>query len=140
MKSCYNRRMVEIRKQQDLVIVPPNVKPRPEAHELRVARILARYFDTSVEFIPRSNVRTADLHIDGITWEIKSPTGSGKNNIQHQMQDASHQSANVIIDASRSKMHGLKIKSQVAHQFKIIKTLKRVIFISKQGIVFELQR
>lgn len=132
--------MVETRKPQDLVIVPPNVNPRPEVHELRVARILSRHFDAAVEFIPRSNVRTADLLIHGITWEIKSPTGSGKNNIQHQMQDASHQSVNVVIDASRSKIHGTKIKSQVAHQFKIIRSLKKVIIISKQGVVFELRR
>ena len=65
------------------IIMPPGMKPRPEDHEIYVAGVLAVYFKADVEFIPRSNQRTPDFLIQGKVWELKSPTGTGKNNIQH---------------------------------------------------------
>lgn len=124
----------------DSVIIPSGLKPRPEQHELKAAVILSQYFNTKVEFVPRSNMPSADFLINGVTWELKSPTGSGKNNIQRQLQDAHHQSKNVIIDASRSKMHGARIRSQVEYQFKIVKSVKRLLYISKAGKVFEIDK
>jgi len=120
--------------------VPATIKPRPEHHELRVAAILCEYFKANVEFIPRANRPTADFLINGVIWELKSPQGIGKNNIQRQLQDAHRQSRNVIIDAGRSKMHGAKIRRQVEHQFKIVKSVKRLLFVSKSGKVFEITR
>lgn len=124
----------------DRVIIHPNLKPRPEQHELNAAHILAEHFNTVVEFVPRSNMPTADFLINGVIWELKSPTGSGKNNIQRQLQDAHHQSKNVIIDARRSKIHGARIRSQVEYQFKIVRSVRRLLYISKAGKVFEIKR
>lgn len=132
--------MVSKKSKLGRVILPANIKPRPEQHELRVAAILSSHFKTDVEFVPRSNRPTADFSIDGVAWELKSPTGTGKNNIQRQLQEAHHQSRNVIIDASRSKMHGSKIRRQVEHQFKVVKSIKRLLFVSKAGRVFEITR
>lgn len=116
------------------------MKPRPEPHEIHVAGILADHFKTDIEFVLRSNQRTPDFLIDGVVWELKSPTGTGKNNIQRQLQDARHQSKNVIIDASRSKMHGTKMRKQAEYQFKIVRSVKRLLFVSEAGKVFELTR
>jgi len=116
------------------------MKPRPEPHEIRVASILSEHFKTDVEFVLRTNQRTPDFLIDGVLWELKSPTGTGKNNIQRQLQDAHHQSKNVIVDASRSRMHGTKIRKQVEYQFRIVKSVRRLLFVSKAGKIFEITR
>ena len=122
------------------IIMPPGMKPRPEDHEIYVAGVLAVYFKADVEFIPRSNQRTPDFLIQGKVWELKSPTGTGKNNIQHQLQEAYRQSVNVILDASRSKMHPDEIKRRTEHQFKIVKSVKRLIFVPKDGEPLEIKR
>jgi len=132
--------MTRVKDIPDRIIIPPGLRPRPEPHELKAAVILSEYFDLAVEFVPRSNMPTADFLIDGVTWELKSPTGTGKNNIQRQLQDAHRQSINVIIDSSRSKLHGTQIRRQVEYQFKIVKSIKRLLFISKSGKVFEITR
>lgn len=122
------------------IIMQPGMKPRPEDHEIYVAGVLAVYFKADIEFIPRSNQRTPDFLIKGKVWELKSPTGTGKNNIQRQLQEAHGQSVNVILDASRSKMHPEEIKRRVEHQFKIIKSVKRLIFVPKDGEPLEIYR
>lgn len=132
--------MAHKKKETGKIILPVGMKPRPEQHEIHVADILSGHFKTDVEFVLRTNQPTPDFLIDGVVWELKSPTGTGKNNIQRQLQDARRQSKNVIIDASRSKMHGTKIRKQLEYQFKIVKSVKRLLFISKAGKVFEITR
>ncbi len=116
------------------------MKPRPRQHEIDVAEILAEYFRVDVEFVPTANRNTPDFLIDDALWELKSPQGKGKNNIQRQLQYASHQSSNVILDASRSKMHANKIRREAEYQFKIIKSVQRLMFVSKDKKVFEIKR
>ena len=120
--------------------MPPGMKPRPEDHEIYVAGILAEYFKADIEFVPRSNRRTPDFLIKGRVWELKSPTGTGKNNIQRQLQEAHGQSVNVILDASRSKMHPDEMLRRAEYQFKIVKSVKRIIFIPKGGKPLEIYR
>ncbi|HMM62021.1 MAG TPA: hypothetical protein PKC86_00505 [Candidatus Saccharibacteria bacterium] len=122
------------------IIIPTGLKPSPRWHEIKVAKILAVHFRTNVEFILTSKRTTPDFLINGVEWELKSPQGTGKNNIQRQLQQASHQSRSVIIYAGRSKMHATKIRREVEHQFKIIKSIKRLIFISKDSKVVEFFR
>lgn len=113
------------------IIIPIGMKPHPRQHEIDAAEALARYFKTDIEFVLTSERKTADFLINGILWELKSPQGKGKNNIQRQLQLASHQSRNVIIDASRSKMHSSKVKRETIHQFMIIIAVERLLYISK---------
>jgi hypothetical protein len=78
--------------------------------------------------------------IKGITWELKSPTGKGKNNIERQLQTGLKQSKNIIFDARRSKIHISKIKNELNRQFKLTKSMKRLVLIEKNKNVFELTR
>lgn len=132
--------MTKKKPQTGRIIMPPGMKPRPEDHEIYVAGVLAEYFKVDVEFVPRSNLQTPDFLIKGKVWELKSPTGTGKNNIQRQLQEAHNQSVNVILDASRSKMHPDEIKRRTEHQFKIIKSVKRLVFVPKDGEPLEIKR
>jgi hypothetical protein len=122
------------------IIIPIGMKPRPRPHEIEVAEILATHFKVDVEFVPTTKRSTPDFLIDGILWELKSPQGKGKNNIQRQLQYASHQSSNVIIHAGRSKMHANKIRREVEYQFKIIKSVERLLYIAKDKKVIEIKR
>ena len=122
------------------IIIPAGMRPRPRQHEIDVAEVLAEHFKIDVEFVPTTEHNTPDFLIDGTLWELKSPQGKGKNNIQRQLQYASHQSTNVILDASRSKIHSSKIRREVEYQFKIIKSVKRLLFVSKEKKVVEIKR
>ncbi|MCL2038407.1 hypothetical protein FWG86_00680 [Candidatus Saccharibacteria bacterium] len=122
------------------VIIPAGIIPFPEQFEITAANLLADFFKTDVEFVKRSGHKTPDFCIDGIHWELKSPTGRGKHNIQHQLQAAARQSPNVILDSRRSKVHQSKIKREAEYQFRIIKRAKRLVVITKSGQVLEITK
>ena len=122
------------------VIIPASITPIPEQYEITAASLLSRFFKADVEFVKRSGHKTPDFRINNTYWELKSPTGSGKHNVQHQLQTASLQSPNIIFDSRRSKLHQSKIKHEAAHQFKIIKRAKRLILITKKGEILEITK
>ena len=50
------------------VIIPEDMKPLPEAHEIEVAQILARHYACVVEFLQPTagyKMKTPDIVIDG---------------------------------------------------------------------------
>jgi hypothetical protein len=122
------------------VIIPIGLKPSPNRYEITAAELLASYFKTDVEFIPRSNYQTPDFKINNDDWELKSPTGTGKNNVERQLQSALKQSQNIVFDARRSKIHITTIRSELNRQFQLAKSIKRLILIDKNKNVVELAR
>ena len=127
-------------KREHNVIVPRSYIPKPSPTEMSAADILVDFFNADIKFIKRGSGKTPDFLIKGVYWELKSPTGSGKHNIQHKIQDAAEQSHNIIIDGRKSKLHPLKLKNEIQHQFNIIKKAKRLIFINKSGKAVEIFR
>ena len=122
------------------IIVSSDISPYPERYEITAAAILAEYFKSNASFIKRSINKTADVKIKNIAWEIKSPIGKGKRNIQHQFSRAMKQSRNIVFDARRSKIHMLKITRELEKQFKMTKSIKRLILITKTNKVIEFKR
>ena len=122
------------------VIVPRSYTPKPSSTEMSAADILVDFFKADVKFVKRGNGKTPDFLIKGSYWELKSPTGSGKHNIQHKIQDAAEQSHNIVLDGRRSKLHPIKLKNEVQYQFNTIKKAKRLIFINKSGKAIEIFR
>jgi len=122
------------------VILPVGLKPFPARYELSAAALLANHFKADVEFVPRSNQKTPDFIIDGVNWELKSPTGTGKNNIEHQLQTGLKQSKNIVFDARRSKIHIVKIRNELKRQFRLSKSIKRLILIEKAKNIVEITR
>ena len=101
-------------------------------HEYATVKLLiANGMD--VELVPTSQVkgmRTPDISINGALWEIKSPTGNGKNTIKHTIQNASHQATNVIVDLRRCKMQqDLAIKELERH-FRLSRRIRRLKIIT----------
>ena len=122
------------------VVIPAGITPFPEQFEITAANLLSKFFKADVEFVKRSGHKTPDFRINHIYWELKSPTGSGRHNIQHQLQSASLQSPNIIFDSRRSRIHQSKINHELTHQFKIIKRAKRLILITKSGKIVEITK
>ncbi|MBR0372890.1 hypothetical protein IJH72_03070 [Candidatus Saccharibacteria bacterium] len=119
-------------KKEFSVIVPESVFPKPSAREMSAAYILLDYFKTDIKFVPRSNQKTPDFLINGLHWELKTPIGTGKYNIQHLLHSAIQQSKNIIVDARYSKMRLSRIVNELKrHSTLTTKGIKNLIVITK---------
>lgn len=111
-------------------IIPRGVVPR--GFEMSAVDILIGYFGCDIEFLMTGSSKTPDIRVGNVLWEIKSPEGKGKNNIQHQFHRGMKQSSNMIIDARRSKMDVRKIRRELKRQAQMTRGLKRLVFITKE--------
>lgn len=107
-------------------------------HELRVAEILT-LAGHNIEFIEESNLHTADILLDGIEFEIKSPKTSNSNSLEHLLKKALRQSFNIIIDTSRMKnSRDDNIRKFLIAQAKSRKQIKKLIMITKRGQIIDI--
>lgn len=127
--------------QKGRVIIPAEANVWP--HEYRCAKTLADAGHT-VEFLIASSgsrVKSADIQMDGVVWEIKCLETDKLATVEKKVRKALHQSRNAIIDSRRMK--GLKT-SDVERKLRTLadelKSLKRLILISKDGTVIDIKR
>ena len=121
------------------VIIPSIVYPKPSPEEISAAYILADYFQADVKFVPRNNRKTPDFLIKKLHWELKTPRGTGKYNVQHLLHSAIQQSENIVVDTRFSKMHVIKIKSELKfHSSVTTKGIKHLLLITKGKKVLEI--
>jgi len=129
-------------KQKAEVIIPEGMKPRPEDHELAVAWILAKHYNCLVEFLrPVAGYRTKtpDVVMNGVMWEIKSPTGnSRKSTVEYQFKGLK-QSRNLVLDGRRTRLSDVFIESQIRQEIVRHSRVGKVLFIAKSGKVIELR-
>jgi hypothetical protein len=71
--------------------------------------------------------------MDGIDWEIKSPTGNSGTTIANSLKRAVKQSENIIIDARRTKMPYEKIEKEIRRNMKLTKSIRRAFMINKKN-------
>jgi len=122
-----------------MVVLPADAPVLPEPHEVEVAWILARHFGSSVEFLRPSEgykLKTADIVMNGLIWEIKSPTGGGRMTVSNQFKRASKQSNHIVLDARRVHLEEDKVLSQIRTEMKK-RRFRAVLFITKAGTVLE---
>ena len=123
-------------KQCGKVIVPANANPWP--HEQRVAKILA-LVGYVVEFIPKTNSKSADILLNGVEFEIKSPKSGNTNSLEHILKKALKQSCNIIVDTSRMKnVRDDNTRRFLVSQMRMRKTIKKMIMITKQGRIIDI--
>lgn len=112
-------------------------------HELRCARILAAQ-GHEIEFLPcieGNCLKTPDLVMDSVVWELKSPESSNIKSIQRILRRASHQSQNVIIDCARAiKLSDDRIERELRTVLPHIKAIKRPLMVRKDGTVIDIKR
>lgn len=100
------------------VIIPIDLKPYPDPYEEKVARILARKFQSDVLFVQPTNSRhTPDLQVVNTDefWEIKNIRGNGKNTIEDNLKKAARQSNSVVISLLRSKMTSIQATARIRY-------------------------
>ena len=114
------------------IIIPASLNPWP--HEMRVAKVLA-LAGHEVVFIPTSTIGTADIYVDKIPYEIKSPKSNKVNTIEHRIIDAiSHQSRNIIIDSSRIKnITDRSLQNWLISRCRIQPQIQRMLSINRKG-------
>jgi len=125
-----------------MVILPVGSPTPPEPHEVEIAWILARHFNTVVEFlrpVEGYKVKTANLVMSGLIWEVKSPTGKGRTTVANQFKRALKQSSHVVFDARRVQLDEDEVLRQVRRERQSRKAIKAVLLITKSGIVMDVQ-
>lgn len=119
------------------VKISDKIIPPPNTQEISAAQILMKHFKADVYFVQRSPLRTADIKINGIFWEIKSPIGNGRRTIQNNLRTASRQSPNVIIDLRRCKMPVTKSLAHINYVLRINHSIKHLLVITKDEKVID---
>lgn len=113
-----------------------------KTHEYNTVKLLlGNGYD--VELIPPSNIkglRMPDIMMLGVPWEMKSPEGGGKRTIQNTLQNASHQSPNLIIDLRRCKLQEAASVKELKHHFRLSKRIRRVWIITKDEKILDLNK
>ena len=120
------------------VIIPAQANPWP--HEIRVAKILA-LAGHEVIFIPEGTIGSADIYLDGVIYEIKSPKTRNTNTIEHRLKEAiRRQSCNLIVDSSRLKgMSDRNLQNWLIDRCKRQPQIKKMIFLNKNGQIIDIK-
>lgn len=113
-----------------------------EKHEYKTILLFTEMgFD--VELIPKSDkkgIRTPDIIMDNLKWEMKSPKGKGRWLLENTLQKAVKQSPNIIIDLARIKIHQTKCLQELEKQFYKSKGAKRLKIIMKTKKIVEFKK
>ena len=127
------------RKVKGSIIIPANASPWK--HELKTAHVLARH-GYIVEFMATSTgheAKTADVLIDGESYEIKSPTASKLSAVERNLKRAYHQSAHIIFDSRRMKrLPDKSIQKELIKQFALTKNIRRILFVNRKHEVIDI--
>ena len=113
-----------------------------QSHEYHSVKLLLEAgFD--IELIPTANIKglqMPDIMINQVPWEIKAPEGGSKNTIKHNIQNAAHQSENVIFDLCRCKLDEDKALKEIQHHYNLSKRIKRLKIITKSEIIIDIHK
>lgn len=90
---------------------------QPTEQEREVAAILSEKYGKRVAYVPQvmypAGIQTPDYLIDGVKFDLKSPTGKGKNLLYGMLAKKKKQSPNFIFDITDCPLSEEEIKSQI---------------------------
>ena len=110
-----------------------------ETHEYKTITLFTE-LGIDIELIPKSEipgVHTADIRMQGLEWEIKSPKGNGRWLIENTLRRAVKQSCNIILDLRRIKIPMQKCLVEINKQFQISKGIKNLKVITKNNTIID---
>ena len=85
--------------------------------EKEVGEWLSKTFGKHVKMAPRVNfpekIPSPDYLVDGLKFDLKEITGSGKGVVDGNLRKAKQQSENVVFDVTRTKLSNDEILSQL---------------------------
>lgn len=117
------------------VTVPDGMWPRPEQHELDTAgRLAILGFDVDFRHISSdAGVKNPDIVMDGDVWELKAPSGAGKNTVWHQISRARKQAGRLVLDTRRTALDDTQILAEIRRRFAADARLDEVLVLLKDG-------
>lgn len=118
------------------IYIAPN-RHRPWDHELRVAETLAKA-GHYIEFLPEGLLPCADILLDDIECEIKSPETSKLSSVEQLIRKALKQSSNVIIDGSRRKIREEKLRNYLIYKCRKQRQIKHMLFVTKTQKIIDI--
>ena len=107
----------------------------PERHEFDTAKYLAA-LGKDIVFLRPSTIKgahTPDIRMDGVEWEIKSPSGSSKRTIENNFRKAVVQSRYIIFDLRRIKIPPAQCLAQLEREFHARSYLRKLLVIQGDG-------
>lgn len=121
------------------IVIPNGLKPWP--HEMRCARSLSAA-GRNIEFvrpISGDRVRSADLVMGGVLWEVKSPETTTVKSLQRILRRACRQSPNIILDTARmTRLSDSAVERELRRLKPLIKSIRRLILVTKSGDVVDI--
>lgn len=113
-----------------------------QSHEMDTARAIADA-GHDVTFVHRSwgnRVTSADVVIDGVVWEMKSPQASDRKAIERNLRKACKQSTSIILDSQRMKgASDQEIEKRLRGICPHIKAIRRLRFINRERRIIDIK-
>jgi len=115
---------------------------QPSKQEIMTVNFLSAHGKTICFLAPEQTkgVRTPDIEMDGLKWEIKRPIANSKYTIQHAFKAAVKQSPNIIFDLRSSKLHQENALSRLKHEFDLSPSARRLLVITKSKKVLDFSK
>ena len=82
-------------------------------------------------------VKTGDLWMMGLVWEMKSPTGKSRSTMEHVFQKAAHQAHNIIVDLRRTKIPDSVAIISLEKIFNASRSVRNLWIITKQAEIIK---
>jgi hypothetical protein len=127
------------RKLKGSIIIPAGLQVWE--HELKTAEVLAQR-GYIVEFVAVSThykIKSADIVIDGVLYEIKSPVASKLSAVERNLKRAYHQSVNIVFDSRRMKyLPDKSIQKELVKQFVLTKNIKSILLVNRKQEVIDI--
>lgn len=114
---------------------------QPTKQEKEVAAILSGKYGKTVEFVPQvlfpQGIQTPDYLIDGERFDLKSPTGRGKNLFYGMLAKKKKQSPNFIFDITDCPLSEEDIERQIKGLYasEHTKFVERIIVIKNKNLL-----
>ena len=104
-----------------------------EPHELATLTFLSNLGE-DIEIIPPTltpHTKNADLIMNGLTWEMKSPLINSKRAIERIFYRSTQQANNIIFDLRRIKNSETDIIDQLTKLFQATRKARNLLIITK---------
>ncbi|EJU22974.1 phage protein F-like protein [Peptoanaerobacter stomatis] len=118
-----------------------HVKLDYDSNEKNIADIIAQKYGKDVQMVPRilepKKCRTPDYLINGEKYDLKSPTGSGKNTIYDIVKSSKNQADNCIIALNKTNLSMEDVEEQINKIYKSKHTefIKEIVLFKDNQII-----
>ena len=120
----------------------------PSKREHEAAEILKKWIGADIELVPRverpKRVRTADYVVNGVKFDLKSPTGSGSNTISHQVEEMQGQAPGLVLDISKIGLSEEEVIRQLKKAYRLNNAhyvhLDMTIIVNEKNVIHVFER